>query len=91
MNNSKYGLLHPLAMGLAIGVLWSFSVVCLAVMAGQFGMGIGIQQALSIFYIGYGIDIVGILIGSVWGLIDGFIGGLLIGLLYNFFAKRLMS
>lgn len=88
MDTYRYGVLSPLAFGLALGLLWAISIVVLAIMASFLGYGIGLFNALSSLYIGLSLDVVGVLIGAVLGFVDAFIGGVIWAYLYNFFVKR---
>ncbi|MFA4846438.1 MAG: bacteriophage holin [Patescibacteria group bacterium] len=78
---------HPVALGVALGALWAFYLVCLAIMA-SFGWGAEWIAPIASLYIGYSASIIGALIGAAWGLGDGFIAGVLIAVVYNFVAKR---
>ncbi len=77
---------QPLALGIAIGVLWALYVGCLAITA-MFGWGTALVAPLASLYIGYGASIVGAIIGAIWAFIDGFVAGLVIAWIYNFVAK----
>jgi hypothetical protein len=77
---------QPLALGIAIGVLWAFYVFCAGIFA-MFGWGAALVAALGSFYIGYGASIVGAVIGAIWAFVDGFVAGLVIAWIYNMVAK----
>ena len=77
---------QPLALGIAIGVVWAFYVACAGIMA-MFGWGVALVDALGSFYLGYGASIVGALIGAIWAFIDGFVAGFVIAWIYNIVAK----
>jgi hypothetical protein len=77
---------QPLALGVAIGVLWTFYVVGLGIIA-MFGWGTALVETLASLYIGYGASIVGVLIGAVWAFVDGFVAGVVIAWVYNAVAK----
>lgn len=77
---------QPLALGIAIGVLWAVSVFLAGIFA-MFGWGVAFVQVLASFYLGYGASIVGAIIGGIWAAIDGFIAGFLIAWIYNKVAK----
>jgi hypothetical protein len=81
MNNCQ-----PLALGVAIGVLWAIYVVFVGI-AAMFGWGNAIVDALASLYIGYGASIIGAIIGAVWAFVDGFIAGVVIAWIYNLVAK----
>jgi len=81
MNNCQ-----PLALGVAIGVLWAIYVAFVGI-AAMFGWGNAIVDALASLYIGYAASIIGAIIGAVWAFVDGFIAGVVIAWIYNFVAK----
>ena len=74
--------LQPLALGVAIGVLWAFYVFCIGITA-MFGWGAAFVHALASLYIGYGASIVGAIIGAVWAFVDGLVAGVIIAWVYN--------
>ena len=77
---------QPLALGIAIGVLWSVSIFFAAI-AAMFGWGTAFVQVIASFYIGYGASIGGAIIGAIWAAVDGFVGGYLLAWIYNKVAK----
>jgi hypothetical protein len=77
---------QPLALGIAIGVLWAFYVFFAGIFA-MFDWGVALVAALGSFYIGYGASIVGAIIGAVWAFVDGFVAGVVIAWIYNMVAK----
>jgi hypothetical protein len=77
---------QPLALGVAIGVLWAVSVFFAGIFA-IFGWGVAFVNVLASFYLGYGASIVGAIIGTVWAFIDGFVAGFVIAWIYNMVAK----
>ncbi len=77
---------QPLALGVAIGVLWALYVFCVGITA-MFGWGAALVGALASLYIGYSASIVGAVIGAIWAFIDGFVAGLVIAWIYNKVAK----
>ena len=77
---------QPLALGIAIAVLWAVSVFLAGIFA-MFGWGVAFVQVLASFYLGYGASIIGAIIGGLWAAIDGFIAGFLIAWIYNKVAK----
>ena len=78
---------QPLALGVAVGVLWAFYVGCLAITA-MFNWGSALVAPLASLYIGYGASIVGAIIGAVWAFVDGFVAGIVIAWIYNIVAKQ---
>jgi hypothetical protein len=81
MNNCQ-----PLALGIAIGVLWAIYVFFVGIVA-MFGWGNALVEALASLYIGYAASIIGALIGAVWAFVDGFIAGIAIAWIYNAVAR----
>jgi hypothetical protein len=77
---------QPLALGVAIGVLWALYVFCVGITA-MFGWGAALVSALASLYIGYSATIVGAVIGALWAFVDGFVAGLVIAWIYNKVAK----
>jgi hypothetical protein len=77
---------QPLALGIAIGVVWALYVFCAAIMA-MFGWGATLVTALASLYIGYGASIAGAVIGAIWAFVDGFVAGVVIAWIYNIVAK----
>jgi len=81
MNNCQ-----PLALGVAIGVLWTIYVFAVGITA-MFGWGTALVDALASLYIGYDASIIGAVIGAIWAFVDGFVAGVVIGWVYNAVAK----
>jgi hypothetical protein len=77
---------QPLALGVAVGVLWAIYVFCLGITA-MFGWGVALVDALASLYIGYGASIVGAIIGAIWAIVDGFVAGVVVAWIYNLLAK----
>ncbi len=77
---------QPLALGIAIGVLWALYVFFAALFA-MFGWGAALVETLGSFYVGYGPSIAGAIIGAIWAFVDGFVAGVVIAWIYNFVAK----
>jgi hypothetical protein len=77
---------QPLALGIAIGVLWAIYVFFAGIFA-MFGWGAALVTTLASFYIGYGASIVGAIIGAIWAFVDGFVAGVVIAWIYNLVAK----
>ena len=77
---------QPIALGIAIGVLWAIYVSCLGIVA-MFGWGVAMVNVLASLYIGYGASVVGAIIGAVWAFVDGFFAGIVIAWVYNAVAK----
>ncbi len=73
---------QPLALGMAIGILWAVSVFLLGLFA-MFGWGGALVETLGSLYLGYGASIVGAIIGVIWAFVDGFVAGVVIAWIYN--------
>lgn len=78
--------LHPFALGMSLGVIWSLSTFIMALFVMGFEYGQGFVSGMSNLYIGYEASLLGAFIGMIWGFIDAFVGGFLIAWLYNFFS-----
>ena len=79
--------LDALKAGLAFGIIWSASMVFIAIMVGVFNWGNKLLEVIASVYLGYAPSLLGGLIGMVWGFVDGFVFGFLIVWLYNLLAK----
>lgn len=77
---------QPLALGVAIGVLWALYAFFAGIFA-MFGWGTLLVETLASFYIGYGASITGAIIGAIWAFLDGFVAGVVIAWIYNLVAK----
>ncbi|MGE3318776.1 MAG: bacteriophage holin [Candidatus Berkiella sp.] len=74
-------------LGTAIGVTWALGVLMLGVLVWKFNYGAAFQQVLASIYAGYAPTPKGILLGTLFALVDGFICGLLIAWIYNLCHK----
>lgn len=70
----------------AAGVMWGAAILFLGVLATR-GHGLPLMRAFASLYPGYQPTFFGVLIGTVWGLIDGCIAGALFAWVYNHFVK----
>ncbi len=77
---------RPLALGIAIGVLWAIYVFFVGITA-MFDWGNALVEALASLYIGYSASVIGAIIGAIWAFVDGFIAGVVIAWIYNLVAK----
>ena len=75
------------ALGLSLGVVWSFLVFFCGLTAWLFNFGGSFVTLFSTLYYGYTATFLGSIIGAVWGFVDAGIGGILIAWLYNKFAR----
>ena len=82
-NTSK---LHPLALGLSLGVLWGISIFIIGLIAHFFIYGRAFVLTMGTIYIGYHPSILGSIVGGIIGFIDAYIAGVIIAWLYNCFA-----
>lgn len=90
MRKGKEGVckckLSPMAMGLALGLVWGLSVFVTGLLAYHFSYGKPFVMAMSALYIGYEPSVSGSFIGGGFGFVDGWIVGALIGWFYNCFV-----
>lgn len=77
----------PVALGLALGVMWGVSIAFMGLLAHYSMYGRPFVEAMGALYIGYHPSVAGSLIGGLIGFIDAFIGGAIIAWLYNMFCK----
>lgn len=80
------GRCSPNALGIAVGLLWSFYIFFCGIVA-IFGWGLELVKVMSSLYIGYEASILGAFIGALWAFADGYIAGLIVGWIYNRIAK----
>lgn len=79
--------LKPVALGLALGVLWGLSVFIMGLAAHFTGFGEAFVTNVGTMYMQwYGPTVMGSILGGFIGFAHGFIKGLLIGWLYNAFS-----
>jgi hypothetical protein len=72
------------ASGLAFGIMWSFGVLILSLVSLFSETYLhNIADFFSSVYLGYELNLMGIIIGMVWGFFDAFIGGFVLAWLYN--------
>lgn len=77
--------LSPIALGLALGVLWGLSLLLLGLLT-HFGYEASFVASSHTVSAGYDFSILGSCIAALIGFVDGFIRGSILGLLYNCFA-----
>jgi len=78
--------LQPVALGIAVGVVWAAYVFLAAIFA-MFGWGVAMVEMIASFYLGYGASILGAIVGAVWAFVDGLVCGAVIAWIYNMVAK----
>lgn len=83
-----HSTLHPMAMGVAFGVLWSVGILFLSLLATQ-GIADAWVNLIGNAYLGYHLSFGGVIIGMIWGFVDAFIGGYLFAWLYNYFVGKM--
>lgn len=84
---SSHGKASPMALGLALGVVWGVSVFLMGLSAHYFSYGVTFVESLQTLYIGYDISIGGAFVGGLIGFFDAFFFGLIVGWLYNVFSR----
>ena len=77
--------LSPIALGLALGVLWGASLLLLGLLT-HFGYEGSVVASLRSMHVGYDFSILGSVIAGLVGFADGFIRGAIFACLYNCFA-----
>jgi len=77
--------IQPLALGIAIGVLWAIYVFCIGLTA-IFGWGAALVTALGSLYIGYEASFLGAVLGAIWAFVDGLVAGIIIAWVYNWIS-----
>lgn len=76
--------LKPLALGVAIGILWGGAIFLTTLLSHYTGYGRLFLEALPLsIYPGYKITLTGSVTGLLYGFLDGFVGGVIIGWIYN--------
>jgi hypothetical protein len=75
--------LSPLKAALTSGIMMSFSMAMLAILAMATGLGSAWVRLLGTVFLGYDTSFVGMLLGLLWGFIKGFACGYAFVWLYN--------
>lgn len=70
------------ALALTMGIIWSLILLIMGILS-NFGYGKMFVAVMDSIYIGYKNNLIGSLIGTLWGFVDGCIAGAIIALLYN--------
>lgn len=78
--------ISPLALGLALGIMWGVSVLLMGLVAFHFMYGTAFVSTMGALYVGYEASILGSVIGGLIGFVDAFIVGVIIAWLYNVFS-----
>ena len=77
------------ALGLALGLVWGFTVMFSTLWLLFKGSSGEIISQLKYFYLGYTFSYEGAVIGFMWGFLDGFIVGVAIAWLYNYLSMKI--
>lgn len=83
------GKLHVLSFGLSLGLAWGLVVFVIGLLALLLNVGSHFVAALGTYYIGYEANMIGSIVGLIWGFADLFVIGVVIAYLYNFFVNKL--
>jgi len=75
--------LDVVKFGWACAILWGACVLSMGIMSGFVNWGTPLVKGLSSLYIGYNTTPAGIIIGTIWALLDAGIGGCLLAWIYN--------
>lgn len=81
------GKLDMRAFALSSGIIWSFYLLSLGLLAATMNVGTKFVELLASVYIGYAPTIGGSFIGMLWGFLDGSVCGIAFAWLYNKFSK----
>ncbi|HPA45211.1 MAG TPA: bacteriophage holin [bacterium] len=80
--------LKPVALGLAVGILWGLSIFLLTFFIVWHGETMETTAKLGRVYLGYTPSVPGAFIGLAYGFVHGFVSGWLLGAVYNKFAGK---
>jgi uncharacterized membrane protein len=78
--------LSPIALGLALGIIWGLSVLIMGLISTYYPYGKAFVASLGTVYTGFAPTVRGSIIGGLIGFVDAFILGLILAWLYNLFA-----
>ena len=80
--------LKPLALGIALGVVWGGALCITTLVSVYTGYGrLFLESLPQSLYPGYSISLVGSLLALIYGFLDSLIGGALLSWIYNRIAK----
>ncbi|MFH1710463.1 MAG: bacteriophage holin [bacterium] len=79
--------IDSIRLGVAVGIIWAGGVLFLGLLVSFFNWGTILMQSLASIYKGYGPSLGGIIIGTIWALIDGFCAGFFFGWVFNKLPK----
>ena len=83
-------MLNPVALGLAIGIVWGSTYFLFTLWHILRGRG-PCPHFMGHHLIGYRRSLKGAVVVFVWGLVLGFLAGSLIALAYNFFSNLIIK
>ena len=78
--------LKPIALGLALGILWGAGVFFLVLLATYADYGTTLVALIADGYWGVETSLMGAIIAIPWAFLDGFVGGAVLAWLYNKFV-----
>ncbi|MDP3559188.1 MAG: bacteriophage holin [Legionellaceae bacterium] len=79
--------ISPVALGIASGLLWGFSLLFMGLVAHYLFYGVTFVETMGTLYMGYGPTVLGSFLGGLFGFVDGFVRGFILAFIYNFFVK----
>jgi hypothetical protein len=80
--------LKPLALGIALGVVWGGTLCITTLLSVSTGYGkVFLETLPQSLYPGYSISLLGSFLGLIYGFLDGLVCGLLAGWIYNRIVK----
>jgi hypothetical protein len=83
IREGKYLKIHEMKFGLAIGLFGAVSMIFVSLLTSANPDSIIWVQLISVFYKGYNLSFLGIVLGTIYGFIDGFVIGWIVAVLYN--------
>jgi hypothetical protein len=80
--------LKPLALGIALGIVWGGCIFLSTILYVYTGYGrLFLEALVESMYPGYKLNLVGAFVGLIYGFFDGLISGALVGWIYNLIVK----
>ncbi len=83
--------LSPAALGLAIGVMWAFSLLIIGLLSYYADYGTTFIMTVNSLYFISGVTLANVFFTTIIGFVDGFIGGVILAFLYNLFGGNCCS
>ena len=80
--------LHALKFGIATAICWGTGVLMLGLMVKFMNWGAPFLRILSSIYLGYAESLSGIIVGTLWALVDGFCAGFFVAFVYNLLLRK---